>query len=207
MLNFLKPSIFFISILTFALQGCGNGNASDTPYSTTLGTSISVNSPDENAVMAPNTNTVKNISKAVSNILKSDISELNEKIAVEFDKETNYCDISGLKESQNIAALDKITNTKNYENCQEEKTLQHGKLAIDYMQVDTEGKYPKGHYLRVKENYSINNIELKKDLTVESSITYNQDKSIKAITLKINGEITMDSIDYGLLNIEQTITY
>ena len=207
MLNFLKPSIFFISIVIFSLQGCGNENSANTPYTTTLGTSISVTSTDENTVMAPNTNTVNNISKALSDILKSDISEFNKKTTVELDKETNYCDISGLKESQNIALLDKIINSKNYEQCQDEKTLQQGKLAIEYLHVDTEGKYPKGYYLTVKEDYRINNIELKKDLTIESSITYHEDKSINAITLKINGEITMDAIDYGLLNIEQTITY
>ena len=206
MLNFIKPSIFFISILTFGLQGCGNEDSATT-YPTTLGTSISVNSTDENAVMAPNTNTVKNISEAVGKILKTDVIAFNEKIVVAFDKETKYCDISGLRESQNSGTLTKITSTKNYENCQEEKTLQHGKLNIEYIQVDTEGKYPKSLYLTVTESYHADNIELKKDVTVESLISYYADKSIKQITLKINGEITLDSINYGLLNITQTINY
>ena len=207
MLNLLKPSIFFMSILIITLQGCSGGGDSSTTYPTTLGTSISVNSTDENAVMAPNTNTVKSISQEVSIIVKSELSLYNEKVTVAFDKETNYCDISGLRESQNIGTLTQITNTKNYENCQEEKTLQHGKINIDYSQMDTEGKYPKNIYLAVKEDYSIDNIELKKEVTVESSITYNEDKSIKRIMLKINGEIILNSVNYGLLNIEHTINY
>ena len=206
MLNFIKPSIFFVSILTLILQGCGNGDSSET-YPTTLGTSISVQSEDKDAVMAANTNTVKNISGEIANILKADVTSFNEQVTVEFNKETNYCDISGLRELQNIGTLQKIISTKNYENCQEEKTLQHGKLNIDYAQMDTERRYPKSLYLHVEKTYSLNNIKLKKGLTVSSSITYHADKSISQITLKINGEVTMDTIDYGLLNIEHTINY
>ena len=206
MLNFIKPSIFFLSILTLILQGCGNGESSET-YPTTLGTSISVQSEDKDAVMAANTNTVKNISGEIAHILKSDITLFNEQVTVAFDKETNYCDISGLRELQNIGTLQKVISTKNYENCQEEKTLQHGKLNIDYAQMDTERRYPKSLYLHVEKTYSLNNIKLKKGLTVSSSITYHEDKSISQITLKINGEVTMDTIDYGLLNIEHTINY
>jgi hypothetical protein len=187
-------------------HGCGGENDSST-YSTTLGTSISVDTTEEGAVMAANTNTVKSISKEVANILKSDITSFNKKMIVAFDKETRYCAISGLKESQNSGTVQKIISTKNYENCQEEKSLQHGKISIDYSQMKEDGKYPKALFLTVKETYSIKRIKLKKDVSVKSSITYNNDKSIKKITLKINGEITMDSIDYGLLNIEHTIEY
>jgi hypothetical protein len=206
MLNFAKPSIFFISILILTLQGCGGGDSSST-YQTTLSTSISVHSAEESAVMAPNSNTMKDISVKISSILKTDITAFNKKVIVEFDKETNYCDISGLRESQNSGTLKKVTSTKNYENCQEEKTLEHGKVNIDYSRMDTEGKYPKALYLTVKEAYRFNHIELKKDLTVESSITYNADKSINQIILKINGKLTLDGIDYGLLNLTQTVTY
>jgi len=206
MLNFIKPSIFFISILTLTLQGCGGGDSSST-YPTTLGTSISVGSTEEGSIMAPNSNTMKNISQEISNILKTDITVFNKKVIVAFDKETNYCDISGLRESENSGTLQQITSSKNYENCQEKKTLRHGKVNIDYSQMDTEGKYPKSLYLTVKEDYSVNHIQLKKNLTVESSITYNTDKSINKITLKINGKLTLDTIDYGLLNVAQTINY
>jgi hypothetical protein len=206
MLNFIKPSIFFISILTLSIQGCGGGDSSTT-YPTTLGTSISVNSTDEGAVMAPNTNTVKSIGQEVSELLKSDITSFNTKTTTLYSKETSYCDISGLIESQNNGDVREITSTQNYENCQEEKTLQHGKINIDYNQMDTEGKYPKSLYLTVKEDYTVDNIQLKKDVTVESLITYNTDKSIKKITLKINGEIILDSINYVLLNIDNTIEY
>jgi len=206
MLNFIKPSIFFISILLLALQGCRGGDSSTT-YPTTLGTSLSVDSTDGNAVMVANTNTVKSISQEVSIIVKGELASFNEKVTVIAEKETNYCDVSGLRESQNIGTLKKITNTKTYKNCQEEKTLQHGKINIDYSQMDTEVKYPRSFYLTVKEDYSFENIKLNKDVTVESTITYNNDKSIKTISLKINGEIILDSINYGLLNIDHTIEY
>ena len=207
MRHFIKPSIFFLSILLLTLHGCNGEGNSSTTYSTTLGTSIFVNSTDENAVMAANTNTVKSISQEVSVIIKSELGSFNEKITVIHEKETRYCDISGIRELENKGTLEKITNTKNYEKCQEEKTLQHGKINIDYSQMNAEGKYPKNIYLTVKEDYSLDNIELKKDVTVKSSITYNEDKSIKEMALKINGEIILDSINYGLLNIENTIAY
>jgi uncharacterized lipoprotein YehR (DUF1307 family) len=206
MLNFIKPSIFFISILTLSIQGCGGGDSSTT-YPTTLGTSISVNSTDEGAVMAPNTNTVKSIGQEVSELLKSDITSFNTKTTTLYSKETSYCDISGLIESQNNGDVREITSTQNYENCQEEKSLQHGKINIDYRQMNADGKYPKDIYLTVNEDYSFNNMELKKGLTIESSVSYKADKSIHQITLKINGELTLDSIEYGLLNIEHSINY
>ena len=206
MLNFRKSFIIFIGTLTMILQGCG-GNDSSTTYPTTLGTSISMDTTEEGAVMAPNTNTVKSIAQEISTILKADITSFNEKVTVAFSKETNYCDISGLIESENVGTVENITSIQNYENCQEEKSLQHGKKNIDYSQMDSDGKYPKNLYLTVSEDYSFNNMELKKDLTVESSIVYNRDNSIKEITLKINGKLTLDNINYGLLNITQTITY
>ena len=188
------------------LQGCEE-NGSATTYPTTLGTSISMDTTEEGAVMAPNTNTIKNIAQKVSTLLKADLTSFNEKVTVAFTKETNYCDISGLIESENVGTVEKITSIQNYENCQEEKSLQHGKINIDYNQMNSDGKYPKNLYLTVNEDYTFNNMELKKDLTVESSIAYNTDKTIKEITLKINGELTLDNINYGLLNITQTITY
>lgn len=206
MLNFIKPSIFFISILTFILQGCGGDDASKT-YPTTLGDSISLATTDIGAVIAPNTNTVKSIAQEVSTLLKTDISTFNTKTDVTSTKETNYCDISGLIESQDSGDFQKMTITKSYENCQEEKNLQHGKLDMNYSQMDTEGKCPKNVHLTVKEDYSFNSMKLKKDLTVESSIIYNDDESIKEITLKINGKLSLDSVNYALQNITQTITY
>jgi hypothetical protein len=206
MLKILKSSIFFISILTLIFQGCGESNSSST-YPTTLGDSTSIGTSDEGAVVSPSTNTVKSITQEVSTILTTDITSLNTKTAVAFIKETNYCDISGLIESQHSGDFTKISSTQNYENCQEEKSLQHGILTIDYTQMNLEGKYPNNLYLTVKEDYSLNNMKLKKNLTIESSILYNDDKSIKQIILKINGELNLDSVNYVLQNITETINY
>lgn len=207
MLNFIKPSIIFMGIFTIIFQGCGGSDSSNSTYPTTLGTSITMGPTEEGAVMAPNTNTVKSIAQEVSNILKSDVNAFNEKSTLAFEKETSYCDISGLIESENSGTVEKITSNQNYEKCQEEKTLQHGKINIDYSEMNTEDKYPKNLYLTVSEDYSVNNMKLKKGLSIESSIVYNATQSVKEISLKINGELTLDNVNYGLLNIEQTITY
>lgn len=206
MLNYIKSSIFFMSILTIIFQGCGSNDSSAT-YPSTLGDGISITTTQEGAIMAPNTNTVKSISQEVSLLLKTDVSSFNTKVFVTSAKETNYCDISGLKKSKNSADFKKTSAIQNYENCQEEKSLRHGKIHLNYTQMDTEGRYPKNIYLTVQEDYSFNNMKLKKDLTVESSIVYNADESIKEITVKINGELTLNSINYLLQNITQSITY
>jgi len=206
MLNFIKPSIFFISILLLSLQGCGESNSSST-YLTTLGDSTAIGTTDANTIIVPNTNIVKSITQEVSTIVKSNISVLNTKTAIAFTKDTNYCEISGLKESQSSGDPKKISSVYSYEHCLETKSIQHGNINIDYTQMDDEGKYPKKIYLTVSEDYSYNNIDLKKNLTIESSIIYNSDQSFKELNIKINGELSLDSINYVLQNITETITY
>ncbi|CAA6810664.1 MAG: Unknown protein [uncultured Sulfurovum sp.] len=201
-----KISILFSSLLIILLQGCGN-NDSSTDYPTTLSTGVSIETTEQGAIMLPNSTTTNNISKEISDILKTNILNYNAKEAIDFNKETNYCDISGLKESHNSGNMQKINSEQNYANCQETQNHQHGKINIDYSQVNLEGKYPQLLDLSISEAYTFNTLNLKKALTVNSNIIYNDDKSIKTITLSINGTVNYNNINYALNNIKQSINY
>jgi len=202
MSTFFKTFIFllFISVL----HGCGSDSNTPTTYATTIGEAASFTRTDEAATIT--TESLKSISSEVTTLVKNNITELNEKEAMAFDKETNYCDISGVKESNNSGDMQKISSTQYYNNCQEDKLLQHGKLNIDYMQLNEEGKYPHHVQFTIGEDYTFNKMNLKKDLTVVSDINYkNQD--IKKITVKINGQLTYDTENYKLQNITQSVEY
>lgn len=196
-------------ILTLFFQGCGNGSATETEktYATTLGVSASVSTTDTAAVMAPSSVTLKKIAVKIGTILSKDISAHNQTEATEFEKQTNYCDISGEKEFENLSTLQKITNITEYKNCKEMHSTENGKVKIEYLQIDNEGKYPKTLMLTINEDYTYNDIELKKGLTITSSITYDQEKKLKSISLKINGTVLYDHGIYPLLNSKKTITY
>lgn len=205
MLNFIKLSIFFISILILTLQGC-NGDTSSTSPST-LGTSISINSTDDNAVMAPNPTTLKGIGQKISEVLKTDIRTLNQKEATTFTKETNYCDISGLLNSENSGTLIKMTTQNIYQKCKTEKSLQNGNINIVYTEMNSDGKYPTKVRLSIANDYTFNDIELKKDLIVQSDISYEENKNIKSITLTINGVVNYQRGTYTLKENKQSFEY
>lgn len=207
MQKFTKLPTFIISILILLLQGCGSSNENATTYATTLGDGVSIGTTDEGTVMAPNANIVKEIAQEVSSIIKKNISDYNEQEALDFSKITNYCDISGLKESYSIGTNQNVNSNQSYDNCQEANNLHHGKINLDYKEMAEEGKYPKSLDLSISEDYTYNTTSLKKDLLVNSSIVYNSDNSVKQIQLKINGQVTYNNINYSLQNISQTIDY
>jgi len=201
-----RINLLFISILFLLfIQGCGGENSKQANYPTALGDGVSVTTTDENAVMAPNTLTLKDIGSDVAKILKTNLMLLNTKEAIVFEKEMNYCDISGMLESENLGNLKKLNTISNYQYCKSEDTVQNGKIKMHYEQMDNNGKYPKIAYLTSLENYTFNKIELKKSLEVESQISYKSDKSIKSIYLKINGNLNYNHTNYTLQNITQTI--
>lgn len=201
-----KKFTFTISILILLLQGCGSSN-STTTYATTLGDGVSIGTTDKDAVMIPNTNTAKEISQEVSSILKTHITDYNEKEALDLSKTTNYCDVSGLRESQGTGTDESVNSNQTYEYCQQDENLQHGKINLDYTEMNEEGKYPKSLDLKISEDYTFNHTALKKDLIVNSNISYNSNNSIKQIEVKINGKIQYNDINYSLQNISQTIEY
>jgi len=200
--------LLFSSILvSLILQGCGENDSTISTYSTTLGEGVSVTTTDENAVMAPNSLTLKDIGTEVGNIIKTNVIALNIKEAIIFSKETNYCDVSGLLESENIGTMEKLYTISNYKNCKTEYTLQNGKIKINYKNMDSDGKFPKNIHLTIIDNYTFNEIELKKDLTIESSIVYNKNQEIQSISSTINGNLTYKYGSYMLKNITQTVNY
>ncbi|CAA6802326.1 MAG: Unknown protein [uncultured Sulfurovum sp.] len=206
MKTLIKISILLLSV-AILLQGCGGGGDNPTTYVTTLGDGTSITTTDEGAVMAPNHNTLKSIAQEIATAVKTNVSALNEKEFISFTKETNYCDISGSRESQESTSSQKISSEQSYENCQEETSLQHGRVKIDYLDINDEGKYPKSLSIVIQEAYTFNQIQLKKELTIESKIFYYNDNSIQKITLMINGLVNYKNSNYGLQNIDQSILY
>lgn len=191
-------------IMTSIMQGC-SGGGSNTP--TALGNSASLTTNDAGAVMAANPTTLKGIGQEVAEVLKTNIITLNQKEATTFTKETNYCDISGLVNSETSGTLTTMTTQNIYEKCKTEKSLRNGNSSTVYTKMDSEGKYPKESSLSIKNDYTFNDIELKKDLTVQSNITYDNNKNIKSITLTINGMLNYKRGTYTLRENKQTIEY
>jgi len=202
MQTLIKISI--LSILISILQGCGNEN-STTTYATTLAEAPALTRTDAGATINPAT--LDNISKEVATLIQTEITQLNEKEAITFNKETNYCDISGLKESQYRGDFQKITTTQSYNNCQETHNVHHGKLNINYNNLNEEGKYPTTMNLTIEEDFTFNKTNLKKNTTIESNIAYNSDKTIKEIHLKINGHLNHNHENYELQNITQRVAF
>jgi hypothetical protein len=190
--------------MTSIMQGCSGGGSS-TP--TTLGDSASLTTSDTGAVMAANPTTLKGIGQEVAEVLKTNIITLNQKEATTFTKETNYCDISGLVNSETSGTLTKMTTQNIYEECKTEKSLQNGNSSTIYTKMDSEGKYPKESSLNIENDYTFNDIELKKDLTVQSDIVYDDNRNIKSITLTINGVVNYKRGTYTLKENKQTIEY
>jgi hypothetical protein len=190
--------------MTSIIQSCSGGSSSSP---TTLGDSASITTSDAGAIMAANPTTLKGIGKEIAEVLKMDIITLNQKEATTFTKETNYCDISGLVNSENSGTFVEMRTQNIYEKCKTEKNLQDGNISITYTKMDDEGKYPKKTSLNIENDYTFNNIELKKDLTVQSDIVYNKNKNIHSITLTINGIVNYQRGTYTLRENKQIIHY
>ncbi len=204
---FFKKSILLATatLSIFFYQGCQESTTYS--YSTTLGEATSIGTKDTNTIISPSSNIIKSITHEVAKIIEKDINSFNQKIAIEFTKEINYCDISGLKELESSGDIQNITTHQLYDSCQEERTLQNGKINVHYREMNEEGRYPKKIILEVDEDYQFNSIILKQGVTIESFIVYNLDKTIQEVYLKINGELNFNSISYLLQNITETITY
>jgi len=200
----LSPLIvLFISLLFI---GCEENET--TPNSpTTLGSAASVVTSDFNATMAPSPATLKSINSNIATILKTDIDTQNQKEATTFTKETQYCDISGIQEYTNSGTLSKITKTQKFDACKNAQFLQNGHIKIDYDEMDNEGKFPKIVKLIVEDDFTFNDILLKKGTIISSTIQYNEDNTIKSISLTSNGAVNYQYGNYGLVNDSDTITF
>ena len=199
----LFPLIIFASLL---LYGCG-GSSEDTTYQTTLGSATSVVTNDINATMAPSPSTLKSINQTIAIILKTDVQAQNEKEATSFTKETQYCDISGDKESINSGTLARIIKTQRFNACKNAQYLQNGYLTISYDNMDNEGKFPKAVQLIVEADFTFNTILLKKGTIIYSTIVYNDNNTIKSISLSSNGAVIYQYGNYSLVNDRDTINF
>lgn len=198
--------IITTGFFSFFLQACGN-NTSKKKQQTAVGLGSSISTTDVGDNINPNKPTVEEIAQKVGEILKSEISTINKQEATEFTNETNYCDITGMKESKTTGSYEKILSSKRYESCQEENYVQHGNVQLEYSHMNDDGKYPKIISLNIANNYLFNGTQLKKDFKVDSTVTYNENKSIKSINLRINGDLNYENTNYNLQNIEQVINY
>jgi hypothetical protein len=185
-------TLFLISYITFSIffLGCGNGHTNSSSDAPNLGTPVSIVTTEENATMRPSPSTLKSITYKIASIIQNDINTQNEKEATIFTKETQYCDISGIKESSNAGSFSKITKTENFHQCKSAKRLQHGQLKINYQKMNSEGKFPKLLDLTILNDYSVNDLLLKKGTTINTKVTYDKTQHIKTIQLSITGVVT-----------------
>ena len=198
------PTIGSIGLLIFT--GCGESK-NNTSKPIALGEAISITNKEKNATMAPAPSTLKSISENIVKMVKVDVISENQKEATSFTKETRYCDVSGVKEFEYQGTLQNIKKLEKFDAC---KTTQHkhnGYLTFKYTELDNDGKYPKVLNITVNEDYTFNNIFLKKGSHIESQISYNRDKSIKTISIKVNGVVTYQYGTYRLINNQRSITF
>jgi len=184
--------LLFITTLLFGslMQGCGTERQSEISAPTAIGESASITTNEPNAKMAPSKHALKAVSNQIANILQLHIHELNAKEAVSFDKETNYCDISGVKNAEHRGNLEKIIMNNHYETCKSTNSVQNGEIQITYKELDENGQFPKSLEMTSSDDYKFNNLTLNKNTYIESNeITYSQNNSIKSISLKINGTV------------------
>ncbi len=190
-----------IGLLLFS--GCED-NKNKLLQPTALGEAVSIINIDPNATMAPAPTTLKSITSKIAKIVEVDVTTENQKEATSFSKEIRYCDISGVREFEykHQGVLQKI---EKFKACKTTQHIQNGHLTFKYKGLDSNGKYPQVVNITVNEEYTFNNILLKKGTIIESKIDYNSDKSIKNISIKVNGVVTYKYGTYRLINDEENI--
>lgn len=194
--------IGFLFILL--LQGC-NSTQSSQAQNGLVDDAVSITRTDTNAIISKDA--IHNISLEVGQLLKTNIASFNTKEAISFSAETSYCDISGIKESSLSRKSQTINNTIDYNNCKETKNVQHGKINLNYMEIDEDNKCPECFTVKVEETYTFNKLKLFDSVSLEGDVSYNEDGTIKQIEFKINGNVTYDNENYHLQNITQSIHY
>lgn len=200
--KFFLPILTSIGLLIFS--GCGESK-NKVSQPTALGEATSVVNTDPNATMAPAPATLKSITSNLAKVVETDVTNENQKDSTSFTKETRYCDISGIKEFEHQGTLQKIRKLEKFNACKNTQHTQDGYLTLNYEGLDNEGKYPKIVNITVNEDYTFNDILLKKGTIIESQIAYKSNKSIKSISLKVNGVVTYQYGTYSLINDQDSI--
>jgi len=188
-----------ISFLGLAFQGCGGGAKTKKNYPTAIGSAVSLTAQEERA---------NNLGLEVSKIIETRINTINQQEATSFSKTTRYCDVSGLQEKELFGTMDKITQTSNYQSCENDTNVQHGDTVMTYKHTDEDGKFPDTLELQAKNDYQFNNITLKEGATIEcQNIIYAENNQIKSMILIINGTVEYDSKTYTLENHTEIINF
>ena len=190
------PTFTLIGLLIFS--GCGESQK-NISQSTVLGEATSVINIDQNATMAPAPATLKSITYNITKIVETDVRSENQKDAISFAKETRYCDISGIREFEYKGSFQKIKKLERFDACENTQHIQNGYLTFNYAELDDDSKYPQVVNITVNEDYTFNDILLKKLTILESQISYKKDKSIKNISIKVNGVVIYQYGTYNLI--------
>ena len=196
----------FISIGLLIFSGCED-NKKSLSQPTVIGEAVSIRNSNPNATMLPAPVTLKGITYSIAKVVEIDIRSENQKDAISFTKEIRYCDISGLREFKYEETLQKIKKLERFNSCKTTQYTQDGYLTFNYTKLDSDGKYPQVINIAVNEDYTFNNILLKKGTIIESQIDYNSDKSIKAISIKVSGIVTYQYGTYRLINDKEKILF
>lgn len=205
-----KYTLLFITTIFFSLltQGCESDSKSQPSTPKYIGESTSVVNTDPNVKMAPNKHTLTDISQVIASIIQLQVLELNQKEAISFSTETNYCDISGLKNLEHSGSLSHIQTIINYDACQNEKQLQNGTIQITYTSVNSEGKVPSNVNIKALDSYKFNYLKLENNLYIESTkLQYKDDNSLKSMNIKINGTLTFYTQEIELKNYTTTVIF
>lgn len=205
----IKSRFISLSLLAILFHGCGNSEIdSSQTYLIAIGESASLVSNESNATMAPSEEALKLVVTEIGKVIQTHINEMNEKEAITFIKETNYCEISGVKNVENSGTLTNIVSTMNYNNCNNDTTIQNGTIEINYRQNDDDGKFAQSLQLTIKENYTFNKIILKENLVVSSdTVGYYPDGSVKSFDIKITGVVDYNYQTLSFQNREKTFSF
>ena len=189
-----------MSFLGLAFQGCGGGGATKTKktYPTAIGSAVSLTAGEERKI---------GLRQELSKMMQSHLMEINQQEATIFSKTTNYCDISGLKDSENLGNIYNITKRTTYQSCRNDNNTQNGDTTMTYTHTDADGKFPEFLALIAQNNYNFNNMTLEKDASIECNITYNKDKSLNSMVLLISGTVQYNSETYTLDNHQEIINF
>lgn len=187
------------------LKGCNRTQSSQIQQHGLVNDAVSITRTDNNAIISKDA--INNIASEVGSLLKSNITAFNQKEAINTSEETNYCDVSGMKESLITNQAKSIYSTVAYNDCKEVENLQNGKINLNYMGTNEDDKCPECFIMKIEETYTFNELKLLKDVSLEGDVRYKEDGSIEHIEFKINGNVSYDNENYHLQNITQTIHY
>jgi len=193
----LLTALLFSSLL---FQGCDKNEQKHPPV---IGSAVSITIDDKQATMAPSSQALNELSHTIGAILKKQLAEITqqETYAI-FSMDSFNCDISGLK---TVERGDSV-NIK-YEACKTEKHEENGEIELNYKQADSKGQYPQILKLQVKKDYTFNDTTLQKELIIEGTISYHEDKSIKQISLVVTGMVNFNYQTIKLDNYPSTINF